>query len=97
MSAKVLYLDYEPQPRQQILHETKARFVMYGGSAGGGKIARIKDGRSLLLSAQSWLPSLLVSSHVDGVRGEPYSFHSRVAARGWHLDGSAQNVCFQQW
>ena len=37
MSAKVLYLDYEPQPRQQILHQTKARFVLYGGSAGGGK------------------------------------------------------------
>ena len=37
MSAKVLYLDYEPQPRQQILHQTKARFVLYGGSAGGAK------------------------------------------------------------
>ena len=30
-------LEYEPQPRQQLLHATKARQILYGGSAGGGK------------------------------------------------------------
>lgn len=39
MSAQpnIIYLDYKPQPRQQLLHETKARVVLYGGSQGGGK------------------------------------------------------------
>jgi hypothetical protein len=32
-----LALEYEPQPRQQLLHATKARQILYGGSAGGGK------------------------------------------------------------
>ncbi|HSN22899.1 MAG TPA: hypothetical protein VLS45_01810, partial [Methylomicrobium sp.] len=30
-------LPYEPQPRQLLLHSTKARQIIYGGSAGGGK------------------------------------------------------------
>lgn len=30
-------LDYEPQPKQLLLHTTKARQVFYGGAAGGGK------------------------------------------------------------
>jgi hypothetical protein len=30
-------LDYKPQPRQRLLHETSARQMLYGGAAGGGK------------------------------------------------------------
>lgn len=37
LAAKVLSLGYEPQPKQRLLHETKARQILYGGAAGGGK------------------------------------------------------------
>lgn len=30
-------LDYEPQPRQALLHNTTANQILYGGQAGGGK------------------------------------------------------------
>ena len=35
--AREIILDYEPQPRQELLHLTKARQILYGGAAGGGK------------------------------------------------------------
>lgn len=34
---KQIALDYDPQPRQRLLHSTEARQVLYGGAAGGGK------------------------------------------------------------
>lgn len=34
---KSISLPYDPQPRQALLHETKARQILYGGAAGGGK------------------------------------------------------------
>lgn len=30
-------LDYDPQPRQRMLHESPARMILYGGAVGGGK------------------------------------------------------------
>jgi hypothetical protein len=30
-------LEYEPQPRQRLLHESPARLLLYGGAVGGGK------------------------------------------------------------
>ena len=36
-AAREIRLPYEPQPRQQALHETEARLILYGGAAGGGK------------------------------------------------------------
>lgn len=32
-----IVLDYDPQPRQALLHETPAKQIFYGGAAGGGK------------------------------------------------------------
>lgn len=34
--------DYEPQPRQQLLHTTAATLVFYGGAVGGGKSHAIR-------------------------------------------------------
>ncbi|MDH3588754.1 MAG: terminase family protein [Gammaproteobacteria bacterium] len=34
---RVIQLDYTPQPRQDVLHKSKARWILYGGAAGGGK------------------------------------------------------------
>ncbi len=33
----VIKLDYDPQPKQQLLHNIKARQILFGGAAGGGK------------------------------------------------------------
>lgn len=33
---------YDPQPRQQLLHETVAKQILYGGAAGGGKSHSIR-------------------------------------------------------
>ena len=34
---KVIKLDYEPQAKQRLLHETAAKQILYGGAASGGK------------------------------------------------------------
>src|SRR5690349_23009064 len=33
----LLKLNYSPQPRQLLFHQTKADQILYGGAAGGGK------------------------------------------------------------
>tara|TARA_R110000822_G_scaffold49674_14_gene130123 strand:- start:186 stop:1712 length:1527 start_codon:yes stop_codon:yes gene_type:complete len=35
--ADQITLDYEPQPRQQMMHTSPARLILYGGAVGGGK------------------------------------------------------------
>ena len=35
--AKTLKLDYDPQPKQALLHKCKARQILFGGAVGGGK------------------------------------------------------------
>lgn len=35
--AKQIVLDYDPQPRQRLMHESPARLLLYGGAVGGGK------------------------------------------------------------
>jgi len=37
-----LVLPYSPQPKQLLLHRTKARQILYGGAAGGGKTAAVR-------------------------------------------------------
>ena len=37
MAERVIKLDYDPQPRQALLHSTPAKQILFGGSAGGGK------------------------------------------------------------
>lgn len=37
-----LTVDYEPQPRQFLLHSAKVRQILYGGAAGGGKSHSIR-------------------------------------------------------
>ena len=42
MSHTDVTIDYEPQPRQQLFHSARARQILYGGAAGGGKSAAIR-------------------------------------------------------
>lgn len=42
MSEQRIEFDYVPQPRQAVFHQAKARQVLYGGAAGGGKSAAIR-------------------------------------------------------
>ena len=37
MSKKLIKLDYTPQPKQELLHKCKAKQILFGGAAGGGK------------------------------------------------------------
>ena len=37
MSKKLIKLDYTPQPKQDLLHKCKAKQILFGGAAGGGK------------------------------------------------------------
>jgi hypothetical protein len=34
---KTIRLEYEPQPKQQLLHSATARQILFGGAVGGGK------------------------------------------------------------
>lgn len=38
----VVTLDYNPQEKQKLLHETAARLILYGGAVGGGKSHAIR-------------------------------------------------------
>ena len=37
MAKKLIKLDYDPQPKQALLHKCKAKQILFGGAAGGGK------------------------------------------------------------
>ena len=37
MAQKTIVLDYEPQPKQALLHKCHAKQILFGGAAGGGK------------------------------------------------------------
>ena len=37
MAKKLIKLDYTPQPKQELLHKCKAKQILFGGAAGGGK------------------------------------------------------------
>lgn len=37
-----VHLDYQPQPKQALLHSTQARLILYGGAVGGGKSHAIR-------------------------------------------------------
>ena len=37
MAQKIIKLDYQPQPKQALLHKCKAKQILFGGAAGGGK------------------------------------------------------------
>ena len=37
MAQKTIKLEYTPQPKQALLHKCKAKQVLFGGAAGGGK------------------------------------------------------------
>ena len=37
MAKKLIKLDYTPQPKQALLHKCKAKQILFGGAAGGGK------------------------------------------------------------
>ncbi len=39
---QAVVLDYEPQERQKLLHSAKARQILYGGAAGGGKSVSLR-------------------------------------------------------
>ncbi len=45
-----IQFDYVPQPRQHLLHKTKAHQILYGGAAGGGKSKALRwDGITFCL------------------------------------------------
>ena len=35
--AKTIKLEYDPQPKQALLHKCRARQILFGGAVGGGK------------------------------------------------------------
>ena len=45
-------LDYSPQERQRVLHESPAQLILYGGAAGGGKSAALRMGEAVAWALQ---------------------------------------------
>ena len=43
MAKKLIKLDYTPQPKQDLLHKCKAKQILFGGAAGGGKSRADRD------------------------------------------------------
>lgn len=71
-------LDYEPQPRQKLLHSAIARQIFYGGAAGGGKSKALRwDGAAFCLRNPGCLAVLfrrtqkqLENNHIFQIRSE---------------------------
>ena len=42
MDEQKIEFDYVPQPRQKVFHNARARQILYGGAAGGGKSAALR-------------------------------------------------------
>src|SRR5688572_31133830 len=71
-------LDYEPQPRQKLLHSATARQIFYGGAAGGGKSKALRwDGAAFCLRNPGCLAVLfrrtqkqLENNHIFQIRNE---------------------------
>ena len=98
-------LDYAPQEKQQLLHSTNARQILYGGAAGGGKSVAIRwDAYMACLQnpgCQAYLFRRtlveLRDNHIKWVRGEiPESLakYSETKNELVFINGSRLNFCY---
>jgi len=101
----LIVLDYTPQPRQKLLHETPATFILYGGAAGGAKSHGLRwdlygwcltvPGIDCFLFRKT-LPEL-EANHIRKMRAEiPGSIatYNESRKRLEFLNGSGLNMCF---
>lgn len=105
MAVKEIKLDYEPQPKQKVLHETPAQLILYGGSAGGAKSHGMRwDLYSWCLTVpgidtylfRKTLPEL-EKNHIQKMRHEmppELGTYSEQRKRFEFFNGSLLNMCF---
>lgn len=98
-------LDYEPQPRQSLMHATPARQIFYGGAAGGGKSHAIRwDCISWCLACPGLQAYIfrrsygeLEDNHIRPIKNDlPSEVGSYSEARKCFefVNGSAINFCY---
>lgn len=102
-----IVLDYEPQPRQVLLHSSSCRQIFYGGAAGGGKSHSLRwDFITLCLKnpgCQAYLfrrtlPEL-EDNHIKFAKTEiprELGVYSETRKRMEFVNGSALNFCYAE-
>ena len=99
-----IQLDYSPQPRQRLLHETPAVQILYGGAAGGGKSHALRwDGIAFALQNPGMQGYLfrrtwpeLDDNHIRRLRVElprQLGVFNETRKRFEFYNGSALNCC----
>ena len=103
----VIDLPYQAQPRQQLMHETLARQIMYGGAAGGGKSEGMRWDAIAFCIHNPGLDAYLFrrtrveleNTHIKRVKPElpaPLGSYNQTRNRFEFWNGSFLNMCYAE-